>query len=135
MGQQREPAVSFQGDIPGWVVFAAFMMFGLGGLAFLAALTEFTVGTWVTDTMMGNLIDFLWFGIFDGIVAIAAFYAGYAIFKGNKSGFWLGLIFATLSAIRWFLFIPAVPLASVTMLLIWVLVVYALAHSRAYFYQ
>ena len=50
----------------GWVVFAAIMMFGIGGIALLAAIADFVNPTWIEDqSILGNSLDFLWYGAFD----------------------------------------------------------------------
>ena len=96
---------------PGWVTFAAIMMFGMGGFALLAAIADFVNPAWILDrSILGNTLDFLWYGIFDLVIAIGAVYAGYAILRGQKVGFWLGVIFASLGALRWFLFVPGMPI-------------------------
>ena len=48
-------------------------------------------------------------------------------------GFILGLIFATLSAGRWFLFIPAFPIWSLSMVIVWILVMYGLIKDADHF--
>ena len=83
--------------------------------------------------MIGDRLDSIWYGLYDGLTAIVAFVAGFAIWQGRKIGFWLGLIIATLSAARWFMFIQAIPLWSLAMLVIWLLVVYGLIHDRKQF--
>jgi hypothetical protein len=114
----------------GWQTFAAVMMFGLGGIALVAAIWDFTTTSLISDySLFGDTFDFLWYGILDGIIAILAFYAGYDILRGGSTGTVLGMIFATLSSIRWFIFIPGAPIAALTMSIIWILVVYGLAVS------
>jgi len=69
----------------------------------------------------------------DVIIALFAFGAGFLILQGEKTGYWLGIIFATLSSIRWFLFMPGAPILAMTMIFVWVLVIYGLAVSGDYF--
>ena len=118
----------------GWVVFASVMMFGLGGIAILTGIASLINGEWMANmTMLGKLVTPLWYGIFDIAVGLAALYGGYAIWKGQVAGYFLGMIAGTLNALKWFLFIPGAPFAAIAMLIIWVLVVYALAHSQEHF--
>ncbi|MFC2053050.1 hypothetical protein ACFLV7_01955 [Chloroflexota bacterium] len=115
----------------GWATFAAVMMFGLGGIALVAAIWDFTTTSLVSDySMLGDTLDWLWYGFFDGVIAIAAFYAGYDILKGGSLGYVLGMTFATLNSIKWFLFIPGAPIAALTMSIVWILVIYGLAVGK-----
>jgi hypothetical protein len=118
----------------GWVVFASILMFGIGGIALLAAIADFVNPSWIEDqSILGNSLDFLWYGAFDLVIGLAAIYAGLEILRGGKIGYWLGIIFATLSAFRWFLFMPGAPIWALTMILVWTLVIYGLASNMDYF--
>jgi len=118
---------------PGWVTFAAVMMFGISGFALVAALNGFMNPDWINYTNIGFTWNLMWFGIFDLLNSLAALYAGYDILKGGRGGFLIGILFATLSAIRWFLLMPAFPLLSVTMVTVWILVTYGLVSNEGYF--
>ena len=116
----------------GWLVFAAIMMFGLGLFALLAATVDLVNSSWIQDySLFGDRLDWFWYGFFDLLVAIGSFYAGWAILAGRAGGYVLGLLFATLSAGRWFLLIPKAPVWSVTMVVLWCLVVYALVRDES----
>ena len=120
----------------GWADFAALMMFGISLFALLAAIVGFFNNSFVyNNSALGTAWNWIWFGLFDLITSIVAAYAGIAIIRGQRIGFWLGLIFATLSAGRWFLFVPGLPLWSLAMVTVWILVVYGLIRDRAYFEQ
>jgi hypothetical protein len=118
----------------GWAEFAGVMMFGISWFALLAAIIGLFNNNFIYDnSALGTAWNWIWFGLFDLITAIVAAYAGYAILQGQRIGFWLGLIFATLSAGRWFLFIQGLPLWSLAMVTIWILVAFGLIRDRAYF--
>ena len=126
MSESKEPT-------SGWVVFAAMMMLGLGTFALMAGIADLVNSSWILDySIFGDSLDWFWYGFFDLIVAIGSFYAGWAIWTGRGGGYAVGLIFATLSAGRWFLLIPAAPIWSVTMAVLWCLVVYALIKTEDY---
>ena len=123
----------YMGEEPpasGWGVFAAMMLFGVSLFAFMAMCIGWGVPNMLQYTAFGMTVDWLWYGLFDGLTAIVAFIAASAVLQGNRIGFYLGLIVATLSAGRWFLFIPAVPFWGLTMLVVWILVVYGLLRDR-----
>jgi hypothetical protein len=72
----------------GWVVFAAVMMFRIGGIALLAAIADFVNPSWIEDqSILGNSLDFLWYGAFDLIIGLVAIYAGLEILRGAKIGY------------------------------------------------
>ena len=121
-------------DYTGWSLLAAMMLFGVGLFAAMTACAGFLNTSLVQEySMLGESIDWIWYGLFDGLVALIAFYAGYAIWSRRKIGYWLGLIISTLSAARWFLFIPSAPLWSLMMVGIWLLTVYGLIKDRKSF--
>ena len=122
-----------RGPTSGWTVFASVFMFGLGTFALMAAIADTVNSSWIQDySILGARLDWFWYGFFDLLIAIASFYAGWAIWTGRTSGYVIGFIFATLSAGRWFLLIPAAPIWSVSMVTLWCLVIYALIKSEDY---
>ena len=117
----------------GWGLFAGMMLFGVSMLAFMSMCIGWGVPDMLKYTAFGIKVDWLWYGIFDGLTVLIAFIAAGAVFQGRKVGYYLGLIIATLSAGRWFLFIPLVPFWGVMMGIIWVLVIYGLIKDRKTF--
>lgn len=119
---------------PGWVTFAAIMMFVAGGLMLVLSIEEFSDAAWLSDFGTGLLADQIttW-AIIDLIIAIVTLIAGYSIWNGGKFGFWFGVIVAGLHAMRWFFYIPWVPLMAMTIILIDVLIIYGLASNKDYF--
>ena len=137
MTTETEPQVSQElktGSeyITGWGLFAGMLIFGISLFSFSAMCVGWGSNI-LQYTAFGRAVDWLWYGIFDGLTALVAFFAGAAIFQGRKIGYYLGLIMATLSAGRWFLFIPAIPFWGVTMVVIWILAVYGLIQDRKAF--
>ena len=119
---------------PAWATFASIMMFGMGGFALLMAIAEFTDSSLLAGySILGDTLDFIWYGAFDLLAAIAAFYAGFDIWRGGKIGYWIAIVAATLNVLRWFLFIPGVPVWALTMVALWALVIYGLSASSEYF--
>lgn len=116
--------------VSGWRVFAGMMMFGVSLFAFMAMCIGWGVPNMLQYTAFGMTVDWLWYGLFDGLTAIVAFVSAGAILQGNKIGYYLGLIIATLSAGRWFLFIPVIPFWGLTMIVVWILVIYGLVREK-----
>ena len=117
-----------------WVMFAAILMFGVGGIALLAAIADFLNPNWIEDqSILGQSLDLVWYGAVDLIIGLVAIYAGLEILRGSKVGYWLGVVFATLNALRWFIFMPGAPIWALTMILVWTLVIYGLASNMDYF--
>lgn len=114
----------------GWRLFAGMMLFGVSMMAFMAMCIGWEVPNLLQFTAFGMTIDWIWYGIFDGLTAVIAFLAAGAVWQGMKIGYYAGLIIATLSAGRWFLFIPAVPFWGVVMAVVWLLVVFGLIRDR-----
>lgn len=124
----------FDQEPTGWAAFAGMMMWGIAVFAFTAAIAGLFNNSFIYEnSALGQKWDWIWYGMFDMLTAIVAAYAGYAIWNMQRIGFILGLIFATASAGRWFLFIPGVPLWSLTMVVLWILVVYGLIRDRKHF--
>ena len=105
--------------ISGWVAFAAMMMLALGSFAFMAAVAGVLNGSWIVDSsILGPRVDWFWYGFFD------------LLWAGRAGGYVIGLVFSTLSVMRWFLLVLVAPLWSVTMVVMWGLVVYALLKTE-----
>ncbi|HEY7350517.1 MAG TPA: hypothetical protein VH599_19570 [Ktedonobacterales bacterium] len=117
---------------PALVTFAAVMMFILGGFELSLALLEFLRAPWMLAATYGEFGGFLWiWGIVDALIAVIALYAGYDILRGGEVGRIIGIIIASVSAIRWFFYLPAAPLLGIFTLVVDGLIIYALvAHSE-----
>ena len=72
---------------PGWVVFAAILMFGIGGFTLLSAIADFVNPDWIGGlSIFGDRLNAVSYGIVDLIIALVAFYAGFDILQGGKPG-------------------------------------------------
>jgi hypothetical protein len=129
--QDRPAARAGRGQTSGWLLFAAMMMFGLGTFALMAAIADVLNNAWIVDnSIFGNRLDWVWYGFFDLLVALGSFYAGWTLGTGRMASPVIALIFATLSAGRWFLLIFKAPFWSITMVVVWCLVIYALTRIQ-----
>ncbi|MGZ3677009.1 MAG: DUF7144 family membrane protein [Ktedonobacterales bacterium] len=119
---------------PGLVTFAAIMLFVLGGLEVIWAIEQFANVIWIGSTTYGTFGGYLWlWGILDVLFAAVAFYAGYDVLRGGAFGQVVGTLIASISAIRWFFYIPAAPWMAAVILTIDVLIIYGLVAHSDYF--
>ncbi len=111
---------------PGVVVFAAVVLFVIGGLHVIQAVSELADNTWTLESDNGIFNSDLWvWGIIDGILGILLIGAGVSLLAGHSFGRWIAIVWAIFAAIRWLYWIPAAPLFSVVALVIAMTVLYA----------
>lgn len=119
---------------PGLVTFAAIMLFLLGGFEVIWAIVQFSNAAWIAGATYGSFGGYLWlWGILDLLFAAVAFYAGYDVLRGGSFGQVVGTLIASLSAIRWFFYIPAAPWMAAVIIAIDLLVIYGLVAHSDYF--
>ena len=123
---------------PSGVTFSAVMMFIVAGFELVSAIMELTQSSWLGELGDGGLSNFLgnysiWAGIFDLILALVFFYAGYSILKGGVFGYFWTLVFAVLASIRWFVNIPWAPILSLLVIGINILIIHGLSSNIDYF--
>jgi hypothetical protein len=119
---------------PGLVTFAAIMMFLLAGFQAMYAILEFANATWVAVNVAGTFGGALWlWGIIDAAFAVVAVSAGADLLRGGQFGRTFGLVIASLSAIRWFFYIPAAPWTAVVVIVVNILIIYGLVAHSEYF--
>ena len=120
---------------PGMVTFAGIVMFLVAGFHGLIAISEFTHSDWLADIPLGLFSSsYLLWGFIDAILALIAIYTGYAILKGNLTGRYLGYAVAVLSAMRWFMILPAAPVMGLIIIVLDIIVLYGLSSNDTYFY-
>ena len=133
--QSRERTPTTMGR-PGWLTYAAIMMFVLGGFHILLAISEFANSTWVHSRLdIEVFIPFVavW-GIVDLIIGSLAVYAGVSLLRGGTFGLATGFIFASLALIRWLFYIPVSPVLAVVVIALNTLIIYGLSRHSDYFY-
>ena len=117
------------------VTFAGIVMFLVAGFHGLIAISEFTHSDWLADIPLGLFSSsYLLWGFIDAILALIAIYTGYAILKGNLTGRYLGYAVAVLSAMRWFMILPAAPVMGLIIIVLDIIVLYGLSSNDTYFY-
>lgn len=119
---------------PTLVFFAGVMILLLGGFEIVWAVVEFLNVAWLATVTYGDFNGLLWlWAILDLILAAAAIYAGYDILRGGTFGRIFGIIVAAVSAVRWFLYLPASPWIGVVMIAVAIIIIYGLVAHGEYF--
>ena len=115
---------------PGWLTFAAVVMFSVGFLRIISAIYYFADSSRVANVSAGALGDnlFIW-GLWDLLIAVLAISAGYSLLSGNTFGRVIGYTWAVLVIVQSFLVIQFAPWFGFGMILIAILVIYALSVS------
>ena len=123
MAKARAQAAS----TPGVVVFAAVVLFVIGGLHAVQAISELVNNTWTFDAGNGIFVENnLWvWGVIDAVLAVLLIFGGVSLLTGQPFGRWVAIIWAIFAAIRWLYWIPAAPVFSVVALVIAMTVLYA----------
>jgi hypothetical protein len=113
---------------PGWLTFAAVVMFSVGILRIISALYYFADSTRVANLTAGAAGDhlFLW-GLWDLVIAVLALWAGYSLLAGNTFGRVIGYIWAIIVIVQSFLIIEYAPWFGFGAIILAVLVIYALS--------
>lgn len=134
MAPAAEAELPAMGRRPGLVTFAAIMLIVFAGFQGVWAFVEFTNAAWIASVTYGSFGGYLWvWAIVDGLVALAALFAGFDIFQGGSFGQVFGIIIAALSAFRWFFYLPAAPVMGIVAIGVDVVIIYALIAHADYF--
>jgi hypothetical protein len=111
---------------PGWIMFAAVMLFVGAGVHALWAINEFGDAAWVADVTNGILDDQLWlWALWDSAITLLFLYAGWDLLRGTGNvGRWVAVIAASVSIVRWIYWIPFAPLGGFTIVFLASLIIY-----------
>lgn len=113
----------------GWVIFASTMMILLGCFQAIAGLVALFNKSYYLVSSSGLVVhvDYTVWGWVHLIVGVVALVSGFGLFTGAMWARVLAIMVAGLSAIVNFAFIPAFPLWALTMIVVDILVIYAVA--------
>lgn len=119
------------GDVSGWVgwqYFAASLMMLAGVFQFIAGLVAlFKDQVFLVAPNNLVLLDYTQWGWVHVIIGVVLFLTSFSLFAGNMWGRTVGVLLASLSAIANFAFIQAYPWWSLTVIILDVLIIYAIA--------
>jgi len=113
---------------PGWLTFAAIVMFAVGVLRAISAIYYFAHSTRIANVSAGAFGNhlFLW-GLWDLVIAALAIWAGYSLLSGNTFGRVIGYIWAILIIVESFMLLGYAPWFGFATLILATLVIYALS--------
>src|SRR5262245_26433821 len=115
---------------PGWLTFAAVVLFSVGILRAISAIYYFADSARVNNLTNGAFSDhlFLW-GLWDAGIAVLALWAGYSLLSGNTFGRVIGYLWAIVVIVESFLLLQYAPWYGAATLTLAVLVIYALSST------
>ncbi len=113
---------------PGWLTFAAIVMFAVGGARLISAIAYFANSNKVTNLTAGLFGDSLWaWGLWDLGVAALAIAAAFSLLSGGGFGRFMGYLWAILVIIESFSYITWAPWYAFAAMALAVFVIYGLA--------
>jgi hypothetical protein len=110
----------------GWITFSGIILMLAGAMDFFNGLWALSAKDTAVDAIFwdGNLDAWGWFYVVLGVILIGA---GFAVFNRQPWAVWTGIVFASIAAILNMFWIFTYPIASMTLVLINLLVIYGLA--------
>ena len=118
---------------PGWLTFAAVVMFAIGGLRIISGIAYLADSNKVNDLSSGLFGgNLFWWGLWDLGIAALALYAGYSLLSGNTYGRVVGYAWAIVVIIQSFLILSYAPWYGFAAMLLAILVIFALSSTSDY---
>ena len=118
---------------PGWLTFAAVVMFSVAGLRIISGIAYLADSNKVNDLTSGLFGDnIFWWGLWDLGIAALALFAGYSLLTGNTFGRVVGYAWAVLVIIQSFLILSYAPWYGFAAMLLAILVIFALSSTSDY---
>jgi hypothetical protein len=118
---------------PGWLTFAAVVMFAVGSLRAISAIYYFADSARVANVSAGAFGDhlFLW-GLWDALIAVLAIWGGYSLLSGATFGRVVGYTWAIVVIVESFMLLEYAPWFGFGSLLLATLVIYALSTTSGW---
>jgi hypothetical protein len=118
---------------PGWLTFAAVVMFSVAGLRLISGIAYLADSNKVNDLSGGLFGDnIFWWGLWDLGIAALALFAGYSLLTGNTFGRVVGYLWAIVVIIQSFLILSYAPWYGFAAMLLAILVIFALSSTSDY---
>jgi hypothetical protein len=123
-------ATATTGRRPGWLTFAAVVLFSVAALRAISGIAFLADSTKVAQLSGGLFGDSLfWWGLWDLGIAALALYAGYSLLEGGAYGRVVGYVWAGLVIVQSFLILSFAPWFGAAAIALALLVIYALAST------
>jgi hypothetical protein len=112
---------------PGWLTFAAVVMFAVGAMDLLSSIYYFNNSARINAVSGGGFGHHTWvWGLTDLVLSLVSLYGGYSLLGGHTFGRVVGYLWAGLVIVDSFLILGYAPLFGFALLLLATLVIYAL---------
>jgi hypothetical protein len=120
-------------DRPGWLTFAAVVMFSVGVLQFISAIYFLANSTRINDLTNGAFGAHAWvWGIWDLVLAALSLTAGYSLLRGHTYGRVITYLWAGLVTVEGFLMLRQAPWSGFLSVVLAVLVIYAVSSTSGW---
>jgi hypothetical protein len=118
---------------PGWLTFAAVVMFAVGSLRAISAIYYFADSARIANVSAGAFGDhlFVW-GLWDALIAVLAIWGGYSLLSGATFGRVVGYTWAIVVIVESFLLLENAPWFGFGTLILATLVIYALSTTSGW---
>jgi len=118
---------------PGWLSFAAIVMFAVGVLRVITGIYYLANSTRINNLSGGAFGDHAWiWGIWDLVLAGLAFAAGYSLLGGHAFGRVIAYLWAILAIVDSFLLLNQAPWFGAATIALAVLVIYAVTTTSGW---
>jgi hypothetical protein len=118
---------------PGWLTFAAIIMFSVGFVRVITAISYFADSVRVNNLANGLFTTHTWvWGLWDLLIAALAFIAGSSLLRGDDFGRVFGYLWAVFMLVQGFLVLTWAPWYGAGAILVAILVIYAISVSADY---
>ena len=118
---------------PGWLTFAAVVLFSVACLRVISAIYYFANSARVTNLTLGAFGShlFLW-GLWDLVIAAVAFWAASSLLAGNTFGRVIGYLWAVLVIVQSFMILDSAPWFGFCAIGLAIFVIYALSTTSGW---
>ena len=118
---------------PGWLTFAAVVMFSVGVLQFISAIYFFANSTRINDLSNGAFGTHVWvWGLWGLVLSALSLTAGYSLLRGHTYGRVITYLWAGLVTVEGFLMLRQAPWSGFLSVVLAVLVIYAVSSTSGW---
>jgi hypothetical protein len=120
-------------DRPGWLTFAAVVMFAVGALQLISAIYFFANSNRINDLSNGAFGHHAWvWGLWDLLLAALSLTAGYSLLSGQTYGRVIAYLWSALVIVEGFMMLSQAPWFGAMSIILALLVIYALSTTSGW---